>query len=99
VLHFVRPEFYLAIMPLYLPWHRALVFLSGVAEVAFGALMFVRPRIGAWGLIATLIAVFPANLHMALNPQLFPEFPPLALWLRLPIQGVLLAWAWWHTRD
>jgi uncharacterized membrane protein len=49
-------------------------------------------------LIALLIAVFPANIHMALHAELFPEFDPVALWLRLPLQGVLIAWAYWFTR-
>ena len=48
--------------------------------------------------IALLIAVFPANLHMAIHPDLYPSLPPLGLWLRLPIQGVLIAWAYWYTR-
>ena len=45
-----------------------------------------------------VIAVFPANVHMALHPTLYPEISPLVLWLRLPLQGVLIAWAWWYTR-
>jgi uncharacterized membrane protein len=46
-----------------------------------------------------LVAVFPANVHMALNPQLFPDIPPVALWLRLPFQAVFIAWAYWFTGD
>ena len=98
--HFINPAFYLDIMPPYLPWHGPLVFLSGVAEVALGALVLV-PRwsaLAAWGLILLLVAVFPANLHMALNPERYPDIAPMALWLRLPLQGVLILWAWWHTR-
>ena len=98
--HFINPAFYLGIMPPYLPWHGPLVFLSGVAEVALGALVLV-PRwsaLAAWGLILLLVAVFPANLHMALNPERYPDIAPMALWLRLPLQGVLILWAWWHTR-
>ena len=97
--HFVNPAFYLDIMPPYIPWHGPLVFLSGVAEVALGALVLV-PRwsaLAAWGLILLLIAVFPANLHMALNPERYPDVAPAVLWLRLPLQGVLILWAWWHT--
>jgi uncharacterized membrane protein len=55
-------------------------------------------RIAAWGLIALLIAVFPANIHMALNPQLYPDTPLAALLIRLPLQGVLIAMAYWFTR-
>lgn len=97
--HFLRPDFYVAIMPPYLPWHLPLVYLSGAAEAALGALLLV-PRFqaaAAWGLVALLLAVFPANVHMAVNPHLFPAFNPALLWARLPLQGVLIAWAYWFT--
>lgn len=55
-------------------------------------------RLSAWGLIALLIAIFPANINMALNPELAPGVAPILLWLRLPLQGVLIAWAWVYTR-
>ena len=98
--HFLSPAFYLNIMPPYLPWHLALVYISGVAEIVLGLLLLIRrwSVIAAWGLIALLIAVFPANLHMALHQELYPSLPSLGLWLRLPIQGVLIAWAYWYTR-
>ena len=98
--HFVNTAFYVRIMPPYLPWHEELVLLSGVAEIALGALLLVRryARVAAWGLILLLVAVFPANLHMAMSPEQFPSISPLALWLRLPLQGVLIAWAYWYTR-
>lgn len=98
--HFLRPAFYVRIMPPYLPWHLELVYLSGVFEVLLGAMLLVprTTRLAAWGLIALLVAVFPANIHMALHPELFPEIPAAALWLRLPLQGVLIAWAFWYTR-
>jgi len=98
--HFRDPGFYLKIMPPYLPFHLFLVYLSGFFEVALGLLLFVRryARPAAWGIVALLVAVTPANLHMALNPELYPEFGRAALWLRLPLQGVLIAWAYWHTR-
>jgi uncharacterized membrane protein len=98
--HFLHPALYLKIMPPYLPWHPLLVELSGVAEIGLGLLLLV-PRLtrwAAWGLIALLIAVFPANLHMATHPELYPEIPVLALWLRLPLQAVLIAWACVYTR-
>jgi uncharacterized membrane protein len=84
-----------------MPWPLFLIYLSGFFEVAFGLLLFVPKytRLAAWGLVALLVAVFPANLHMALNTQLFPGLPPLALWLRLPLQAILIAWAYWLTRD
>ena len=98
--HFVHPAFYLNIMPPYLPWHLALVYVSGVAETGLGLLLLFRrwEVVAAWGLIALLIAVFPANLHMATHQELYPTLPPVGLWLRLPIQGVLIAWAYWYTR-
>ena len=99
--HFVRTGFYLRMMPPYLPWPLALVEVSGVAEIVLGVLL-AAPRFtvtAAWGLILLLIAVFPANLQMALHPDTFPEFSPAALWLRLPLQGVLIAWSWWYTRS
>lgn len=94
--HFANPAFYIAIMPPYLPWHRELVFLSGVAEVALGALVLVprTQRLASWGLIALLVAVFPANVHMVLHPELFPSIPVWALWARLPLQGVMVAWVY-----
>ena len=97
--HFANPAFYLRMMPPYLPWHLSLIHLSGFFEVALGLLLLVPKytRLAAWGLIALLIAVFPANIHMALNPQLFPDLPPIALWLRLPLQLVFIAWAYWFT--
>lgn len=98
--HFVNPAFYLKIMPPYLPLHHFLVYLSGFFEIALGLLILIPvwTRSAAWGLIALLIAVFPANLHMALNPELYPEINPIALWLRLPLQAVFIAWAYWFTR-
>ncbi|HEV7858249.1 MAG TPA: DoxX family membrane protein [Pyrinomonadaceae bacterium] len=97
--HFINPVFYLKIMPPYLPWHAFLVYLSGFFEVVFGILVLLPEytRIGAWGIIAVLIAVTPANLHMAQHPQFYADIPPWALWLRLPLQLVLIAWAYWYT--
>jgi len=96
VMHFVIPKVYKRIVPPYLPAAEALVYASGVAEIAGGAgLMVPRWRRPAgWWLIATLLAVFPANLHMALNPDDFPEVPggTVALWARLPFQVVFIAW-------
>jgi uncharacterized membrane protein len=94
--HFVQPRFYLAMMPDYVPAHRELVAASGYAEIALGALALFPPaqRLTLWGLIALLLAVFPANLHMALHPQRFGRIPPVLLWLRL-----LIAWVWWATAD
>ncbi len=98
--HFRIPAFYASIVPDYLPWHLAIVYASGVAEMAIGAMLFSRSfyRIAAWAAIALFVAVFPANLHMALHPELYPQFSELALWLRLPVQLPLIAWAYYLTR-
>jgi uncharacterized membrane protein len=96
-LHFVAPKSYIAMMPRCLPAHRELVYASGVAEIAGGVgLMHPRTRVwaGRW-LVATLVAVFPANLNMAANPERYAEHVPggePALIARLPMQLVLIAW-------
>jgi uncharacterized membrane protein len=97
--HFLRPDLYMKIMPPYLPWHLPLVYLSGFFEVALGGLVLVPKftTLAGWALIALLIAVFPANVHMALNAELYPAISPIALWIRLPLQGVLIAWVYWTT--
>lgn len=104
VLHFVRPGPFVKIMPAYLPWHEELVFVSGVFEV-LGGIGLLIPRtqvIAAWGLIALLVAVFPANVHMALHPEVgaevFPGLPPFVWWVRLPFQLLFIAWAYWYTK-
>lgn len=99
--HFRDPGFYLRMMPPYLPWHEALVAVSGVIEVALGLLLLPARtrRLAGLGIIALLVAVFPANLHMALHPSDFADIPRWGLYLRLPIQALLIAWAWWTTVD
>jgi len=101
--HFRAPDFYLPMMPPYLPWHEALVLLSGVAEVAVGVGVLIPQTrvIAAWATIAVLLAVYPANIHVALNDVPIGD-PPQALgamnYVRLPFQFLLIAWAWWYTR-
>ena len=95
-MHFVIPRAYTSIVPDWLPARRKLVYASGVAELAGGAGM-LHPntrRVAAWWSIATLVAVFPANVHMALNPDRY-RVPGgrAALWARLPLQGLFIAWA------
>ena len=98
--HFRSPGTYLKIMPPYLPWHGALVMVSGVFEVLLGLLLLVPPvsRLAAWGLIALLIAIFPANVYLYQHQEILPG-PPLLHLLRLPLQGVLIWWAWLYTRQ
>lgn len=98
--HFINAGFYLKIMPPVLPAPLFLVRLSGVFEIALGALLVVPKftRLAAYGLIALLIAVFPANIFMAANAGLFPEYSPTALYLRLPLQFVLIGCVYWLAR-
>ena len=103
VLHFVRPEPYAAIVPPWLPAPMLLVYVSGVAEIA-GGLGLILPatrRLAAWGLIALFVAIFPANLHMAvhaISPLGGDPLPAWALWGRLPLQVVFIAWAYWYAK-
>ncbi len=102
ILHFARTEFYLKIMPPYVPWHVAMVRISGVCEILGGLGLLVRAtrRIAAWGLVALLIAVFPANLYMATNP-VEAGAAGLAGWVRwgrLPLQVVLIVWVLWCSK-
>jgi uncharacterized membrane protein len=103
VLHFRIPDGFAQAVPPYLPSPLALVYISGVFEILGGVgLLIPRLRRAAgWGLIALLIAVFPANLHMALNDVQPPNFhvPTWALWARLPLQGVLIAWVYWCSQE
>jgi uncharacterized membrane protein len=94
--HFVMPRTYEAIMPDVLPAHRELVLLSGLAEALGGAgtLHPATRRAAGWWLVVVLVAVFPANVHMALHPDRYPQIPPAALLARLPLQLVMIALVW-----
>ena len=100
-MHFVAPRFYDAIMPGPLrPWARPITYASGVAEVAGGAAV-LHPRgraFARWWLLATLAAVYPANVQMCLNPERYRRFPRWALWARLPLQFVA-AWHVWKGTE
>lgn len=107
VLHFVMPAGYEALMPPQLPFPRALVYISGVVEIAFG-LLLLAPRYrrwAAWGVIATLIAVYPANIYHAASGGLdHPDLPasfanPVTAWVRLPFQFLFILWAYRFTKD
>ncbi|MEO2167984.1 MAG: hypothetical protein ABGY42_07650 [bacterium] len=99
IMHFAMTDFFVAIMPPYLPLHLEAVYISGVFEILGGVgVMFGATRLYAgYGLLALLVAVYPANIHMALNPELFPDTSATALYARLPVQFAALAWVWWAT--
>lgn len=104
VTHFLDPEPFVRIVPDYLPAPLALVYVSGVFEVlgGVGVLLPQTRRAASWGLVALFLAVFPANVHMALNEiQLVPggDLPVWAMWARLPFQAVFIAWAVWVGKD
>jgi uncharacterized membrane protein len=99
--HFVSPRFYRAIVPPSLQHDaKRVVEVSGVAEIAGGlAVLPARTRSAAGvGLIVLLAAVFPANLYMAREPERFKKVPRWALYARLPLQPLMMWWAWWATR-
>lgn len=98
--HFRNPDFYLAIMPPYLPWHGAAVFWTGVAEilVGIGVLIPATRKVSCWGIIALLVLFMPVHVHMLVNADQFPDAPVAFLWLRFPIQLLLGVWAWWHSK-
>ena len=96
LMHFVIPRTYEAIVPDWLPAHRELVLASGVAEIAGGAAV-LHPRTrraGSLWSVATLLAVFPANVHMALHPERYKKVPggKAGLYARLPVQAAFVAW-------
>ena len=104
VLHFVVPELYVQIIPPILPAPLALVYLSGVAEIACGVGVLIprTRRYAAWATIALLVAIFPANIYMATSMVVVDGIggsdpSPLIRWGRLPLQGVLILWAYWYT--
>jgi uncharacterized membrane protein len=105
-MHFLVPEVYVQIVPPVLPGPLTLVYLSGIAEIALGLGLF-HPRtrrLAAWGLIGLLIAIFPANVYMATSGVVIEGTPgggdpsEIVRWGRLPLQVILVAWAWWYTR-
>ena len=102
ITHFLKPDQYARIVPHQLPYPFELVYISGFFEI-LGGIGLIIPFVSvaaAWGLIALFIAVFPANINMAINSIPLEGIPhyPLLYWARLPLQAVLIGWAWWYTR-
>jgi uncharacterized membrane protein len=102
IMHFVDPAPFVRIVPPFLPAPLALVYVSGVCEIAGGVGLLPKKTrtLAGWGLIALYVAVFPANIHMALHNIPFGDepVPPAMLWGRLPLQLVFIAWAYWVSR-
>lgn len=98
--HFVNPEFYLRIMPPYLPLHEEAVFWSGVAEIVLGVgLLIPQTRVwSAWGIIALLIAVYPANIYSYTNLMGTGDPKEMIALVRLPFQFLFIWWAWPYTK-
>ena len=99
--HFLHPAFYLRMMPPLLPAHVLLNEVSGIAEIILGILMLISKTrvVAAWGLIILLIAVFPANIYMAMEAGKSIDVKPLAAYLRLPFQFLFIWWVYWHTKS
>ena len=102
ITHFIRPEQYARIVPPQLPAPFSLVYISGVIEILLGIGLMIPlvSVVAAWGMMALFIAVFPANINQAINSIPIDGIPhnPIAYWIRLPFQAVLIAWAYWYTR-
>ncbi len=99
VMHFLKPGFYRPMMPPYIPMPDLMIGLSGIAEIGLGLLLLpsaTRP-FAAWGVIALLFAVWPANIHAALHPETMPKVSSVALWVRVPLQLPLMYWAYRYT--
>ncbi|MBW4694903.1 MAG: DoxX family protein [Lyngbya sp. HA4199-MV5] len=103
IIHFAKPAPFVKIMPPQLPYPLELVYISGFFEIlgGVGLLIPLVSVAAAWGLIALFIAVFPANINMTINNIELEGIPhnPALYWARLPLQAVLIAWAWWYTRN
>ncbi len=97
--HFRHPNFYVSIIPPYLPFHYELSYISAYFEIAgaIGLLFAQTRKVAGYGLLLLLIAIFPANLHMAMNSEYFPEYTPITLYLRLPMQLLFIIWVYWAT--
>ena len=94
--HFINPEFYLKIMPPSFPFHLKAVLISGFFEILGGVGILISRirKFAAWGLAALIVAVYPANIYMALSPESFPDYPLYLLYFRLALQFGIFYWAY-----
>ena len=98
--HFIIPEWFLQIVPPYLPYKLELVYISGFLEILLGVMLLIPATrfYAAWGLILLLIAVYPANIYLAQTNGAVMNTTPLVAWGRLPFQFVFIALAYWPTK-
>ena len=98
--HFINPDWYVRIVPPIFPFKTAIVYISGILEIILGSLLiFPKTRfIAGWGLIILLVAVYPANIYVALTNGEAMDITPLIAWGRLPFQFVLIGIAYWHSK-
>jgi len=98
--HFINPDWYVRIVPPILPFKTAIVYISGILEIILGTLLiFPKTRfIASWGLILLLVAVYPANIYVALTNGEVMDTTPLIAWGRLPFQFVFIGLAYWHSK-
>ena len=99
--HFTNVDWFMQIMPPYMPFHKELVYLSGIFEILFGVmLLFKKTRfLTGWGLILLLIAVFPANIYLAQTNGAAMGTSAVIAWGRLPFQAVFISLAYWHSKN
>lgn len=100
ILHFMKPQMFVKIMPDYVPYHLAMVYISGVAEILGGlGVLFENTQAWAgWGLMLLLVAVFPANINMTIESVQKSGYTSLfsiATIVRLPLQFLLIYWVYW----
>lgn len=100
IAHFVVADFFIQAMPDYLAYHQELVMVSGVFEIlgAIGILLPQTRLIAGYGLMALIIAVYPANINMAMQPEKYQNISELFLYIRLPMQFILLWFVWWAIK-
>ena len=97
VAHFIFTDFFVMAMPDYLGYHKELVLISGIFEL-LGAIGILIPKtrfLAGCGLIALIVAVYPANINMALHPERYPDIPAMFLYIRLPLQFLFVWFVWW----
>lgn len=99
-IHFIKPKTYLRIMPRYLPAHKPLVFLSGAAEIILGAGLFFpeTKNLAVYGIILMLLIFLLVHFYMLSSKKAGAGFPKWALWIRVPLQFLLMWWAWYYLR-